>query len=85
MYRIEESRFISVKPLEIEAITITPKRAAKALPLPPNREVPPITAAAMAFRFTSPPPELWADAASRPAAKSPPTAPRVEAITNVEV
>ena len=55
-----------------------PSTADQALPRPPKRLVPPITAAAMAFRFTSPVPACWLEEASRAAERIPPSAARVE-------
>ena len=43
-------------PLEIDWITRMPSSAAQAVPRPPNRLVPPMTAAAIALSRTSPPP-----------------------------
>ena len=48
MNRYDESRFNSVSPLAIAAMTSVPSTAENALPRPPNRLVPPITAAATA-------------------------------------
>ena len=47
------------------------------LPRPPNRLAPPMTAAAIAINRMSLPPELWFTAASRLAARMPPSAARV--------
>ena len=55
-----------------------PSTADHAVPRPPNRLVPPITAAAMAFRFTSPVPACWLDEARRDADRMPPRAASVE-------
>ena len=85
MKRNDESRLSSVSPLEMDWITRMPSSAAKAEPRPPNRLVPPMTAAAMALRLTSPPPLLWLAAASRAAARTPPTAASVEQATKAEV
>ncbi len=81
----DESRFSRVSPLEIDWITRTSRSAAKAVPRPPNRLVPPMTAAAMALRLTSPPPLLWFAAASRAAARTPPTAAKVDTSTKADV
>ncbi len=74
MNRKDESRSSSVRPLETDWITRMPSRAENALPRPPKRLVPPMTAAAMAFRLTSPAPLAWLAAASRAAASMPPSA-----------
>src|SRR5699024_9072530 len=78
MNRMEESRFNSTSPLEMDWITATPSSAAKAPPRPPNRLQPPITAAAIAFRFTSPVPVVVLAEVRRAAASTPPTAARPE-------
>ena len=57
MNRTEELRLINVSPELIDMITTIPSSAENADPRPPNSEVPPITAAAIAFRLVSPPPE----------------------------
>jgi hypothetical protein len=46
--RYDEFRLSSVSPLAMDSMTRTPSSAEKALPRPPNRLVPPMTAAAMA-------------------------------------
>ena len=63
--RYDEFRFSSVRPLAIDSMTRMPSSAEKALPRPPNRLVPPMTAAAMALRLTSPVPLLRLADASR--------------------
>ena len=70
--------------MEIDWITRMPSSAEYAEPRPPNRLVPPMTAAAMALRLVSPPPLLWFAAASRPAARMPPSAAKVEQSTNTD-
>ena len=62
-----------------------PSTAEYALPRPPNRLVPPITAAAMALRFTSPVPACVLAEASRPALSTPPSAARLEHSTKALV
>ena len=74
-----ESRAFRSMPFEIEPITRAPSSADQAVPRPPKRLVPPMTAAAMAFSSTSPPPEPWLTANSREAAITPPTAASVDA------
>ena len=69
----------------IAPITSMPSRADHALPRPPNRLVPPITAAAMALSSTSPLPEAWLTANSREACITPPTAASVEASAKTEM
>jgi hypothetical protein len=54
-------------------------------PRPPKRLVPPMTAAAIALRFTSPPPDCWLTAARREAARTPPIAAKVDQSTNAAV
>ncbi len=71
----------SVSPLEIAWITMMPSTADQAEPRPPNRLVPPITAAAMALRLTSPVPACWLAEARRDAARMPPSAASVEQST----
>src|SRR6056297_443555 len=65
-------------------MTRTPRSADQAEPRPPKRDVPPITAAAMAFRFTSPVPACWLAEARRAAAKTPPSAAKVEQTTKAD-
>ncbi len=77
----ESNAFRSI-PLEIEPITRAPRRADQAVPRPPNRLVPPMTAAAMAFSSTVPPPEPWLTANRREAAITPPIAASVEHAAN---
>jgi len=54
MNRNDESRLSRVRPLEIDWMTMIPSSAANAVPRPPKRLVPLMTAAAMALRLTSP-------------------------------
>jgi len=84
MNRTDESRLSSVSPEEMDWMTMIPRSAEKAVPRPPNRLAPPITAAAIAFRFVSPPPELWFAAARRDAARMPPTAARLDHSMNTD-
>ena len=84
MNRNEESRFSRVSPLEMDWMTMIPSSAANAEPRPPNRLVPPMTAAAIALRFTSPAPLLWLAAANRAAASTPPSAAKDEHNTITE-
>jgi hypothetical protein len=56
MYRTDESTPTMLSPVWIDWSTMMPSRAAYADPRPPNRLVPPITAAAIAVRFVSVPP-----------------------------
>ena len=51
-----ETRLSSVRPFEIDWMTRMPSSAEYAEPRPPKRLVPPMTAAAIALRLTSPPP-----------------------------
>ena len=69
-------------PLEIEPMTSAPSRADQAEPRPPNRLVPPMTAAAMALSSRSLPPDDWLTASRREAARMPPTAAIVEHSVN---
>ncbi len=50
MYRVAVSRLSSVSPFAMDWSTSTPSSADHALPRPPNRLVPPMTAAAIAVR-----------------------------------
>ena len=59
-------------------MTMIPSSADQALPRPPKRLVPPITAAAMALRLTSPVPACWLAEASRAAESMPPSAANIE-------
>ena len=70
---LESSAFRSI-PLEIDPMTSAPRSADHAVPRPPKRLVPPMTAAAIELRSRSPPPEDWLTANSREAAMMPPTA-----------
>ena len=65
MNATEESRLRRVSPDEIDWMTTMPSTAANAEPRPPNRLAPPITAAAMALRFTPPAGALVRRAQSR--------------------
>jgi len=65
-------------PLAIEPITNAPSKADQALPRPPKRLVPPITAAAIALSNTSPAPEDWLTASRRDPARMPPHAAKAE-------
>ena len=57
IYFTEEGKDNKSIPLLIDPMTIAPNNAAQALPRPPNKLVPPITAAAMEFNNTLPPPD----------------------------
>ena len=57
MNRTDELRLINVSPELIDMITTMPSSALNADPRPPKSDVPPITAAAIAFKLVSPPPE----------------------------
>ena len=85
MKRSDDERFSSVSPLEMDWMTMMPSSAEYALPRPPNRLVPPMTAAAIALRLTSPVPACWLDEASRAAASTPPIAASSEHSMNAEV
>jgi len=55
--RMEEASASKSIPLAIEPITSAPSNADQTFPRPPNKLVPPMTAAAIAFKSTSPLPE----------------------------
>ncbi|WP_411284894.1 hypothetical protein [Lapillicoccus sp.] len=65
-------------------MTTMPRSAENAEPRPPKRLVPPMTAAAIALRLSSPVPLLWFAAARRDAARTPPTAASVEHATKAQ-
>ncbi len=66
----------------IEPITNAPSSADQAVPRPPNRLVPPMTAPAMAYSNTSLLPEDWLTDRLRLAASTPPRAAVADASTN---
>jgi AcrR family transcriptional regulator len=74
MKRMEEASASKSIPLAIEPITSAPSKADQTLPRPPNKLVPPMTAAAIAFKSTSPLPEDWLTAYKREPARMPPQA-----------
>src|SRR3954471_2500669 len=82
MKRTSVPRFRSSMPFVIDWITRMPSSAEYAEPRPPNSDVPPITAAAIAFSSTSEPPDDWFTAYSRDAAMIPPAAASVEQSMN---
>ena len=62
-----------------------PSSADQAEPRPPKSDVPPMTAAAMALRFTSPVPACWLAEASRAEESTPPSAANIEHSTKAEM
>ena len=71
-------------PLMITAITRPPSTASRGLPLPPNRLVPPMTAAPTAYSRVSAPPVVGEIELSRLARRMPPTAARRRADDEAE-
>src|SRR5918996_3651122 len=72
-------------PLSITAMTPPPMMASRTLPLPPNRLVPPITAAPTAYSRVLLPPALGSTELALDAAMMPPIAAMVEPIMNTDV
>ncbi len=72
-------------PLSTLVMTSAPNSALVTLPRPPNRLVPPMTAAAMALSSSPPPPTLGSTDCSRLAPTMPPSAAMPPAITNTAV
>ncbi len=75
----------SAIPEAMDWMTRTPRRADQVLPRPPNRLVPPMTAAAIAFIRRLPAPEDWFAALIWEARNMPPTAAIVPAREKTEI
>ena len=71
--------------MSIIAITIAPSTALRIVPRPPNRLVPPITAAAIEYSRIVPPPVDVSTDDSREASTMPPNAAIVEEIMNTMI
>ena len=81
----DDSKLSRSIPFEIDWMTRMPSSAAQTVPRPPNRLVPPMTAAAIALSNTSPPPADWLTASRRDAARTPPRAAKNDAIVNTAI
>src|SRR5512139_449070 len=81
----DDSNASKSMPFEIEPITSAPNNALHADPRPPNRLVPPMTVAAMAFNKKSLLPDDWFTANKREAASTPAIAAMAEASMKTEM
>ena len=84
MNRTSEATPITFRPVWIACSTRIPSIAEYADPRPPNSDVPPMTAAAIAVRLVSVVPVDWVTAVFWPAASTPPRAASVEHSTNTD-
>ncbi len=85
MYFVPALMLSRPRPLSIIAITIAPSTALFIEPRPPNRLVPPITAAAIEYSRIAPPPVDVSTELSREASTMPPSAAIVLQIMNTTI
>lgn len=76
---------VSAMPEAIDWMISMPSAADQVVPRPPNRLVPPMTAAAMALSSRTPEPELWLTEVMREARNRPPIAAIVPEIASTAV
>ena len=76
---------ISASPFCTLLMTSAPRSAPTIVPRPPNRLVPPITAAAMALSVVLPPPVFTDTEKLRDALRTPATAARVDTIVKITI